>query len=186
MRHWLATQGRRCLRSVAAQPREQVVTHIAKNPAALVPAVRSTLCARSASDTLLFSISKDLPRDVLQQLVACLTEAPQHVGSLNGSLDGVPGTPYSVSLASIPRSLATPFRSNIPGAPRIAVGRWPEQKEIWRTNPHKRTDHLESTGHWHHYGAVKMSNIKCPQNLKHCLRAMCAPCSCSATPTLKV
>ena len=148
MRHWLATQGRRCFRSVAAQPREQVVTHIAKNPAALVPAVRSTLGARPASDTLLFSISKDLPRNVLQQLAACLTEAPQHVGALTGSLDGVPGTPYSVSLASIPRSLATPFRSNIPGAPRIAVGRWPEQKEIWRTNPHKHTDHLESTGHW--------------------------------------
>lgn len=148
MRHWLAAHGRRCLSTVAAQQREQVVTHIARNAAALVPAVRSTLRARPASDTLLFSISRDIPRDVLQELVACLTEAPQHVGALTGSLDRVPSTSYGVALASIPTSLATPFRSNIPGAPRIAVGRWPEQKEIWHTNPHKRTEHLDSTGHW--------------------------------------
>ena len=96
MRHWLVTQGRRCLSSVAAQQREQVVTYIAQNAAALIPAVRSTLRARSASDTFWFSISKDLPLDVLQQLVACLTEAPQHVGALTGSLDGVPGTPLSL------------------------------------------------------------------------------------------
>ena len=95
MRHWLVTQGRRCLSSVAAQQREQVVTPIAQNAAALIPAVRSTLRARSASDTLVFSISKDIPRDVLQELVACLTEAPQHVGALTGSLDRVPGAPVS-------------------------------------------------------------------------------------------
>lgn len=148
MRLGQAAHARRCLSTVAAQHREQVVTHIAGNAAALVPAVRSTLSTRPASDTLVFSISKDISRDVLQELVACLTEAPQHVGALTGSLYGAPGTAYGVALASIPTSLATPFRSNIPGSPRIAVGRWPEQKEIWHANPHKRTEHLDSTGHW--------------------------------------
>lgn len=119
------------------------VTHVARDPASLVRAVRATLHAWPASHTLLFAVSKSVPRPAMAEIIDGFTTRT-HVGALTEPLPAP--WPHSVAIAAFPH--ARPFYSSITGAPRIAVGRWTAQKEVWRADPHERTDRLDAAGHW--------------------------------------
>ena len=126
----------------------------------LVPAIKKSLRAwsRTPEHLRLFSISKNMPQSVMTELVSSITHTqqthvgtlsePLHPGTLSQHASSMQGPLYSVALARMPASQAIAFRSVIPGAPRIAVGRWPEQKETWHADPTARTKHLDETGHW--------------------------------------
>ncbi|PKI85277.1 hypothetical protein MVES_001303 [Malassezia vespertilionis] len=120
--------GMRALTTRACAPR--VTTLASHDAAALLRALHDTLSAWKvgSAQTLLFSLSKSLPRDVLADAVGLLhskQRTSSSVGFLSAplppSLVQSAKLPHAISLAAL--SDAVPFRSTIPGAQRIAVGR---------------------------------------------------------------
>ncbi|PWN48377.1 hypothetical protein IE53DRAFT_389426 [Violaceomyces palustris] len=122
------------------------------------PSESKTVSKTPSDHVLLYSLSKDLPREFLSEAVNLLREVGggssssptakiSKVGLLSSALptslipDTVldPGSPplsrdtlYSASLSLLPGVNAVPFRSDIPGSAEVAVGRWPERKEAWK------------------------------------------------------
>ncbi|KAL4401858.1 hypothetical protein ACI68E_001509 [Malassezia pachydermatis] len=131
---------------------------MASDAAALVRAVDTTLSTwRSTQPNahLLVALSKSLPRSELAHMVKSITaHVPSRVGMLVPPLSAstvrstTSGTLHTAALALFPSTHAVPFRSTIPGTTRIAVGRWPNQKEAWNQRSHSRADRLDSTGEW--------------------------------------
>ncbi|WFD19966.1 hypothetical protein MCAP1_002210 [Malassezia caprae] len=136
---------------------ECAVTFASCDADALVPAVFDRLRAWNDDHILLFALSKSLPRTALGQLVSHITASvPPHarVGMLAPALSPalVPDAPskpvHAAALAAVPAENAVTFRSTIRGAPRIAVGRWTMQKDLWQMGTELRADGLDRTGEW--------------------------------------
>lgn len=155
--------GTRLCRAMATQAagRERATTLTATKPESLLPALASKLAAWTAEQPphiLLFSLSKHLPRAVLSEAVNMLHQsdvrAHARVGFLSSSLpasvayDHAAGMEHlhAISLASIPETRGVAFRSTIPGAARVSVGRWPNQKETWNKGTEMRSDRLDQSG----------------------------------------
>lgn len=142
--------------------RERAVTLVSRRAESLVPALDAALDAWRGAEPLvwLFAANKELPRDVLVDVVQRLhgESAPsgERLGFLSDALPtsvapqtpGGDGALHSVALAALPPSRAVAFRSTIPGVPRVAVGRWPSQKELWRRGADPRSDRLDTHGDW--------------------------------------
>ncbi|WFD23602.1 hypothetical protein MEQU1_002296 [Malassezia equina] len=103
---------------------ERAITWASNDVEALVQAVMNTLRAWKDEHILLFALSKCLPRPALSQLVSQITTS-------------VP-----------PHARIVTFRSTIRGVPRIAVGRWTMQKDLWHMGTEVRADGLDRTGEW--------------------------------------
>ena len=162
----------------------QTLTLFSESPQGLLIALRSTLegmttlASRigplrtpdspnrpSSSDhVLLYSLSKDLPSDVLSEAIALLRADKEpssdavkmaRVGILSSSIPAslIPAQDetasvssshlYSASLSLLPGINAVPFRSEIPGRAPIAVGRWPDRKPSWQSGSEQRADLLD-------------------------------------------
>lgn len=147
---------RLCTRPIRARA-ERAVTLASCESDALVPAVMDRLREWTDDHILLFALSKSLPRAALSQLVSHITTSvPPHarVGVLSPALSPalVPDAPskpvHAAALAAVPAEDAVTFRSTIRGAPRIAVGRWTMQKDLWHMGTELRADGLDRTGEW--------------------------------------
>ncbi|KAI0031169.1 hypothetical protein K488DRAFT_87059 [Vararia minispora EC-137] len=77
---------------------------------------------------LLFTLSASVHSDVLAGMVAKLSSLSK-VGSVGCLSSSLPGLGTACSLAWLDRARAVTFRSDIPGRPRVQVGRRRETKE---------------------------------------------------------
>ena len=114
---------------------------------------------------LLFSISKDLPKDQLGEAVSLLRgfesegsnshSSIARIGTLSSSIpislipDSSLSSPldpnkplHSVSISLLPATNSIAFRSTIGGKPKVQIGRWPDKKDSWK----RKDDRLEWLG----------------------------------------
>lgn len=136
---------------------EKATTFMSADAAALRACVEQALAswAQPAGDRVLFvAASKTLPRaELVGVLDACTAYASTRVGVLVPALPAalVPGErapQHAVALASWSSADAVPFRSTIPGTPRIAVGRYASLKEAWHKPNVERVARLDDTHDW--------------------------------------
>lgn len=132
----------------------------------LVPAVHAALARAPAHSTLLYAISRDIPPDVLADIVYTMRKdrARTHLGVLSASLPVGESFMHSVAFAALTH--AVPFRSTISGGVRIAVGRWPAQKELWQRGPDMYTRELDSGADWRALWGRENVDARLPEALE--------------------
>lgn len=123
-------------------------TLAAGDAAALVEPLRRALARVPSTSVLFYALSRDMPSHVLAQLVNTIRHSPARtrLGVVSASLPLGGGAMHSVALAALDD--AVPFRSTISGGARIAVGRWPAQKDLWKMGSALRTDALDAGADW--------------------------------------
>lgn len=173
--------------------RERAGTLFARKPEQLLQALDATLqdwreCVSPDAETIfLYALVKNLPRDALADAVGRLRQvggpACTRIGVLSNSLPpsllrqdltDPHDQGYSLAMAAIPKSRARAFRSTIPGAPRIAVGRWPEQKDVWKLGTAHRVDQLDTVGgDWRQLWGRENAAGRIPKELQHTVYVRC-------------
>lgn len=133
-------------------------TSISSSPEELLKALPSASHA-AESTAALFTVSRNMPANILGKLVSHFQDFPSTaIGCLTtGSEDG--SAPYSLSYAlhKSPQStleMVIPFRSDIAGTPKIALGR-----------EAGRLEHRMYDGEWAGEAAVDSSPL--PEALAH-------------------
>ncbi|CAO1625183.1 unnamed protein product [Sympodiomycopsis kandeliae] len=113
---------------------------------------------------LLFAVDKTLPSEVLAEATRLCRDIPiPHIGVLGAPIPGnlLPESAlhdaqqqqqqpqeqqassyHSVSLSLLPKTLARPFYSDIPGVPVVKAGRWASGKPVFEEND-SRVGHLD-------------------------------------------
>ena len=140
---------RGCARALHARHTHTFATTLAANDAAALAEPLSRALERVPStNVLLYAVSRDMPSDVLAHLVHTIqhSAARTRLGVVSASLPIGDGAKHSVAIAAMDD--AVPFRSTISGGARIAVGRWPAQKDLWKMGNSLRTDGLDSGTDW--------------------------------------
>ncbi|WFD31449.1 hypothetical protein MSPP1_002484 [Malassezia sp. CBS 17886] len=141
----------------------RTVTLASWDAASLVRAVAYMLQAWDSAlppSHLLFAVSRDMPGASLAECVAMLhtpgtIAAFSRTGFLSASLPppataSARGTArmHSVAVSLFPAGSAVPFRSTIRGTARVAVGRSPQKKEVWKPGAQLRADRLDAETDW--------------------------------------
>lgn len=188
MMRWRSPSVSRTLHGASTIRRQHTLVHAGRavtwtsaHAEHLLPALRETLTAweKTPTSVLLFALSKSMPRAVLAEAVEVLhgasSPAKERVGFLTSSLpaslvdahaDGT-ATLHSVAVAAIPEGHGTAFHSSLPGAARIAVGKWPSQKETWTRGESARTDQLDAQAapSWQQLWGKENADLRLPEAL---------------------
>ncbi|WFD36123.1 hypothetical protein MCUN1_002994 [Malassezia cuniculi] len=164
----LAARSARLQKSVRSvrQVHSYARTLAASDAHALLPALESALANVSSESVLFYAASRDMPSHVLGEVVQILRQsaARTRIGFLSASLPLGSSVMHSVAFAALDDAI--PFRSTISGGARIAVGRWPAQKDLWKMGKSLRTDGLDTGADWRSLWGRENASNELPEALE--------------------